>query len=372
MEDLTFTVSEFVAVFNQTITYAYPNVIIDGELSSLRVNKNRWVYFTLKDEDASINFFGTVMQLPGPLEDGLMVRVRGVPVLHPKYGFSINIISMHPTGEGSIKRASKLLEAKLRNEGLFDLSRKRKIPYPISRIGLITSTESAAYHDFIKIIGERWGGLEILVGDVQVQGEIAPQQIVNALEEFNAQANPVDAIVMIRGGGSLEDLAVFNTEAITRAVALSRIPTVVAIGHEIDVSLAELAADIRGSTPTHAAEILVPDKKHISNNLRQFTANLESFTDDYISKIREDLVNQQNDLVRSFGQFVQNWQQKLTSSKQLLDALSPSSVLKRGYAIIKNKGKVISSGKGLANDELVDIQLYDAEVAAIVKGVKLV
>lgn len=371
MDDLTFTVSEFVAVFNQTINYAYPNVIIEGELSSLRVNKNRWVYFDLKDDEAIASFFGTSAQLPGPIEDGMMVRVRGVPVLHSKYGFNINVISIKPTGEGSIKRAAKLLEAKLRAEGLFDITRKRKIPYPIDRIGLITSAESAAFHDFIKIIGERWGGLEVLVADVQVQGENAPQQIARAIEEFNAQATPVDALVIIRGGGSVEDLSAFNSEIITRSVALSRIPTVLAIGHEIDVSLAELAADIRGSTPTHAAEILVPDKKQISNNLIQLKTHLDRFTNDYVGKLREDVVGLQKDLINSFELNLQNWHQKLFSHKLLLEALNPSGVLKRGYAIIKKQGQIVTSGKNLVNEDLVEIQLVDSEITALVKGVKL-
>src|SRR5690606_31853852 len=123
-------------------------VTVVGELASFRVSKNRWVYFDLKDENASVKFFGTVYQLPGPLEDGLMVQVTGTPRLHPLYGFSITAQSLQPVGEGSLRRAAALLEAKLRSEGLFDDSRKRSLPYPPSRIGLITSGESAAYHDF--------------------------------------------------------------------------------------------------------------------------------------------------------------------------------------------------------------------------------
>src|ERR1035438_4041171 len=138
MDDLVLSVSDFVAVFNQTISYAYPSVTIEGELESYRVSKNRWVYFNLKDDHSSLKFFGTVTQLPGPLEDGLIIRVKGIPFLHPLYGFSVNVQFMQPVGEGSLKRAAQLLEAKLTKEGLFDENRKRLINYPPARLGLVT------------------------------------------------------------------------------------------------------------------------------------------------------------------------------------------------------------------------------------------
>jgi exodeoxyribonuclease VII large subunit len=130
MDDLILSVSDFVAVFNQTISYAYPSVTIEGELESFRISKDKWVYFNLKDNYSSLKFFGTVAQLPGPLEDGLIMRVRGIPFLHALYGFSINVQFMQPVGEGSLRKAAQLLEAKLTKEGLFDENRKRQISYP--------------------------------------------------------------------------------------------------------------------------------------------------------------------------------------------------------------------------------------------------
>ena len=127
---------------NQTLEYAYPNVVIVGELANFKVSKNKWIYFDLKDEFASVRFFGTVYVLPGPLEDGMLMEVRGNPRLHPQFGFSVNVQSMRPVGKGSIKKAANLLEAKLRSEGLFDESRKRLLPHPPQTIGLITSKES--------------------------------------------------------------------------------------------------------------------------------------------------------------------------------------------------------------------------------------
>ncbi len=150
--DIELSVSDFVELLNQTLDYAYSGVVIVGELANLRVSKNRWVYFDLKDAESTVKFFGTVYQLPGPLEDGMILKVRGQPRLHNLYGFSVNVQSMRPAGEGTIKRAAELLQAKLTTEGLFDDSRKRPLPYPPVRIGLIASRQSAAYADFIKIL----------------------------------------------------------------------------------------------------------------------------------------------------------------------------------------------------------------------------
>ncbi len=245
-QEVVLGVSDFVAVLNQTLDYAYPEVTIIGELANLRVSRGRWLYFDLKDEISTVKFFGTVRQLPGPLEDGMVLRVRGMPRLHHQYGFSVNVVAIQPAGEGTIKRAAQLLQAKLAKEGLFDEARKRQLPYPPARIGLITSRQSAAYADFIKVLGARWRGVEVEVIDVQVQGEAAPEQLVGALKQLNNLAEPPEVAVLIRGGGSAEDLAAYSSESVVRAVAASRVPTLVAIGHETDLSLAELAADQPG------------------------------------------------------------------------------------------------------------------------------
>src|SRR5512146_831098 len=200
--DLELGVSQFVALLNQTLEYAYPNVVVTGELANFRVSRNKWVYFDLKDELASVKFVGSVYNLPGPLEDGMLLKVRGQPRLHPLYGFSVNVMSIQPAGEGTIKRAAALLKAKLAAEGLFDESRKRSLPYPPAGIGLIASEQSAAYADFMKILNACWRGINVRVIDVQVQCEAAPEQIAAAFEQFNAEAELPEAIVRIRGGGS--------------------------------------------------------------------------------------------------------------------------------------------------------------------------
>src|SRR6266404_7384243 len=185
MDDIILSPSDFVSLLNQTLEVAYPSVTIEGELSNFRVSKNRWLYFDLHDEQASVKFFGTVYNLPGPLEDGLKIRVVGSPRMHPRFGFSVNVSSISPVGEGSIKKAAQLLQAKLTAEGLFDSARKRLLPATPETIGLITAGNSAAYADFIKILNERWGGVEVQLADVYVQGAQAPAQIVQAIEYFN-------------------------------------------------------------------------------------------------------------------------------------------------------------------------------------------
>lgn len=366
-EPLVLGVSEFVAVFNQTISYAYPSITIEGELSSLRVSKNRWLYFDLKDDESSVKFFGTVYQLPGPLEDGMVLRVTGTPQLHPRFGFSINVQSIQLAGEGTIKKAAKLLESKLRAEGLFDPSRKRSLPYPPSSIGLITSGQSAAYADFIKIINARWQGLDIKLFDVQVQGQDSPTQIAQAFEYFNSHAEPPEVLVITRGGGSADDLQAFNTEQVVRAVAASRIPTVVAIGHEVDMSLAELAADMRASTPSNAAELLVPDKKHELIQLKSLRTQLSDSLQQTLRHARQQLRNFSEQSLLHLTQLVSAQRQMLSSHQVLLNAMNPSNVLKRGYALVRKNGKLVRSANSVKPGDNVYIQIADGQFGAEVK-----
>jgi exodeoxyribonuclease VII large subunit len=358
------SVSEFVAIFNQTIEYAYPSVTIVGELTNFRISKNKWMYFDLKDEESSIHFFGSVFQLPGPLTDGLLMRVRAIPHLHPQYGFSLTVQHIELSGEGSIKQAADLLKAKLTAEGLFDPARKRSIIYPPARIGLITSAEAAAYIDFIKVISERWGGLEIVLADVLVQGESAEAQIIAAIDSFGQTTNPPDVLVITRGGGSADDLQVFNTEAITRAVAASRIPTVVAIGHERDISLAELAADQRASTPSNAAELLVPDKTQIIQGLHVTQQSMGSLLNHLLESSHQQLQNYQNNLALHLTTILKRASDGLVLKAKMLELLDPRTILKRGYTIIYMSGKVVKSALELPNGSEIIVSFHDGSIVA--------
>lgn len=367
MSDIVFAVSDFVAVFNQTITTAYPNVVIRGELANFKISKNRWVYFDLKDELASVRFFGTVYQIPAPLEDGMLLTVQGIPQLHPRFGFSITILNIELSGQGTIERAKQLLQAKLTAEGLFDLSRKRSLPMPPFSIGLIASRESAAYKDFMKILNERWGGITIQLYDTLVQGAEAPASIVQALEYFNTQAKPPEVLVVTRGGGSADDLQAFSTELVTRAVAASRIPTLVAIGHEVDQSLAEMAADRRASTPSNAAQVLVPDRNATKRLLEAEHHQIDQVMTTLFVSEQQFLKQQQQTIDQQLLHKLSIHNQALLAVKQLLDLLHPKAILKRGYAIVRSSGKVVRSVKQVHIDDILSIELQDGKLKSIIK-----
>lgn len=369
---VVFGVSDFVAVCNQTLEYAYPSVTIVGELANLRVSKNRWVYFDLKDEYASVKFFGTVQQLPGPLQDGMMVEVRGLPRLHNLYGFSVTVQYVRPVGEGSLKKAAELLAARLNAEGLFDPLRKRALPYPPQRIGLITSAESAAYKDFIKILNARWGGVEVLLADVQVQGEPAITQIVDAVQYFNSHGDGIDVLVITRGGGSADDLAAFSTEQVTRAVAGSRIPTLVAVGHEVDTSLAELAADRRASTPSNAAELLVPDRNETYRQLAAAKVGLMQRAQAMIGESRAAHIAALEQIALQCAQTLRVARDRVTLQKQLLVSLDPRAVLRRGYALVRaQNGHVIRAANELQHGQTIRLQLSDGIAVAVVQEIEV-
>lgn len=365
-EAMVFGVSDFVAYLNQTLEIAYPFVTIEGELSNFRVSRNRWVYFDLKDSESSVRFFGTVYNLPGPLEDGMVVRVSGSPRLHPQYGFSVNFQAVQPVGEGTLRKAADLLAAKLQAEGLFDAERKRPVPYPPARIALITAGGSAAYADFIKILNARWRGVRIDHYDVLVQGDQAPAQIIAAITSANAQTELPDVIVVTRGGGSAEDLAAFSHEQVTRAVAMSRVPTVVAIGHEVDVSLAELAADQRASTPSNAAELLTPDRTVVLRQLHELWRELSEDLLAIVAGRKDSLKRQQAELDRNLRASLESSQFRLSAFKNLLEAYNPTAALQRGYALVRSDGQVIKSVAGLRAGASVELELSDGTAQATI------
>lgn len=269
-----FTPTEFIAVVNQTLEYAYAPVIVTGEVASFKVNQGKWVFFDIKDEESSISCFMTLWNLRMPIEDGMKVAVKGVPKLTKWGKFSFTVETITPVGEGSLKKAYEMLRKKLTKEGLFDVGRKRPIPENLTELGVISSTGAAGYADFIKIINARWGGIRVQVANTQVQGIDAPDQIIRALKYFNEKSE-VQMIAILRGGGSADDLSCFNDEKLVREIAASKIPVITGIGHEIDESLADLAADVRASTPSNAAEMLTRDRAEESKKIERLVAGAE-------------------------------------------------------------------------------------------------
>lgn len=357
--EILYTPSDFVAIFNQSIEYSFGFVAIEGEISSFRVSKGKWVYFDIKDQGATLRCFGTIYMLPGPLEDGMMVRIVCSPKLHPQFNFSLNIQSIVPVGLGAIAKQAELLYKKLDSEGLFLPERKRTLLYPPEKIALVASSESAAYADFVKIINARWPYVEIDAYEVTVQGTTSPEQIVNAFKSINTSGENYDVVVLIRGGGSAEDLASFSDERVVRAVAGSRVATMVAIGHEVDESLAELVSDLRASTPSNAAELLVPDNVSVKAELLASKVNLFGALRTTLSAQRELLGSFQTSLTQSLQAGIILEKQNILHIKQRLALLNPSEVLKRGYAMVRQGMSVIKTGKSLSIGEEVDIIFVD-------------
>jgi len=371
MEELVFSPSDFVAITNQTLEFAYGGIArIEGELAYFRVSKNKWVYFDIKDEFAKVSCFGSVYMLPSPLEDGMMVKITGQPRLHPQFGFSVTVQSIQSSGEGSIKKAFDLLKTKLTAEGLFDDARKRRLPYPPQRIALVTSVESAAYADFMKILSARWPFVKIDMYDVQVQGEPAPEQLAAAISDASQQGNPADIVVVTRGGGSADDLAAFNDERVVRAIAASRIPTLVAIGHEIDESLSELAADMRASTPSNAAELIAPDRLTELASIRQSGKRLQAAAIHLVANEVQAIHHQQSLIAARLLHAVDRAAQDIHAIKSLVAAYNPKTILGRGYALIHKNGSLVRSATAVAVGDILDIQVQDGVVNAQVTGTR--
>ena len=402
MNEPHFTVSEFVDLVNQTLDYGYFSTLVEGEVSEYRVSQDKWVFFSLKDENASIQCFIPIFKFRMPLEDGMKVILRGRPRITAKGKFSFTVERIMPVGAGSIKKTFDMLKKRLEKEGLFAPGKKRPLPKNLARIGVISSTDAAGYADFCKIVNARWGGLEIQTAHTQVQGIDAPAQIIRALKYFNEKSE-VQLIAIVRGGGSQDDLACFNDENLVREIAASKIPIITGIGHEVDRTLADLAADLRGSTPSNVAELITPDKRMIAAKAENAVGNMEarlmirieslqnqaknlydgardeiyrrlsSEEDAALSGVRR--LNQillrclgdldRRDEVLRIGQRIREqitmMSETVSSRQKMVMRLNPDLVLKQGYSIVSGK---------LAPGKIVEITTIENIAKAEIKEIK--
>lgn len=377
------TPTEFIALVNQTLEYAYSSVLIKGEVASYKVNQGKWVFFDLKDESSSVSCFMPVWSLRMPIEDGMMVVARGLPKVINSGRFSFTVNMLMPVGDGGLKKAFELLKKKLGAEGLFDEARKRPIPKDLTKLGVITSTGAAGYADFVKILNARWGGIEVQVAHTQVQGMDAPDQMIRALKYFN-EKREVQAIAMIRGGGSADDLACFNDEKLVREIAASGIPVITGIGHEVDESLADLVADMRASTPSNVAELLTRDRveekkkleKTINRTKQAVMQNIEQaarVNREKMMRISESILTKYIDpSLNATNQKTQKCFERMNSElkvlmnaieqkMKVLKALDPMQVLNRGYAIISGR---------IAVGEKISITLSQQVLEATINNIK--
>lgn len=347
-KSLLFSVSDFIALTNQTLEYAYPSVAVEGEVASFKVNQGKYVFFDLKDDNGSIGCFMTVWQLRIPIEDGMKVIVTATPKLTQWGKFSLTVKAMRPSGEGSLKKSFDLLKVKLDKEGLFSPERKRLLPALPKHVGVISSTQAAGYADFIKILNDRWGGLKVDVAHVQVQGTDAPDQMIQALKYFNSKEALPEVLVIIRGGGSADDLSSFNDELLVREIAASRIPTLIGVGHEVDVSLADLAADVRAATPSNAAQILVPDKLEIIRKVQGQVGAILPRTEQAINGKQNEVKGILETTLLSIDRRFEMEFSQLDGLRRMIGEFDPRKVLSRGYALVRGDiavGKTIEIEK---------------------------
>ncbi len=363
------SVSDAIALINQTMEFAYPVLMIEGEVSSFKVNQNKYVFFDIKDAGGTLNCFMSVFQLRIPLEDGMRVQVVASPKLTQWGRFSLTVRTVAPKGGGSIKRAFDLLKEKLQKEGLFAPERKRRLPELPSRIGVISSTQAAGYVDFTTILNDRWGGMDVQVANVQVQGAVAPAQMVRAIDYFNQMAEPPEVLVIIRGGGSADDLSAFNDEPLVRAIAGSRVPTLVGVGHEVDVTLADMVADVRAATPSNAAQLLVPDRRELTQSLNHGVKRMILLMERRAGALKLTVEGTENTMLARITDRLDNVKQQAGYLTAVLQQLNPRTALKRGYALVRLQNGSLVKGDVAPNvgDELTIELQHDIIQAGVTK-----
>lgn len=357
------SVSEFIGICNQIFSYNIPEITLQGEVASFKINQSKWVFFDLKDSQdlkSSVSCFLPLSALRTQLADGMKVALRAVPNITKWGKFSLTVREIIPLGEGSIKKSFELLKKQLAASALFDPSHKRPLPENLVNIGVISSTASAGYADFIKIINERWGGLNLQVAHTGVQGLSAADQIIHAIDYFNQQGK-VEIIVIIRGGGSADDLAVFNDVPLVRAIFASRIPVLTGIGHEVDESLCDLVADLRASTPSNAAQMLTRDRRAEIAYLQDRSRRLSMHLSNQISLTLDHLSSSISSARRELLGKIDHQLTALHSTSKLLDQLNPERVLAQGYAIITGDYSVGS---------VVNITTSNSQITAEIKTIK--
>jgi exodeoxyribonuclease VII large subunit len=266
------SVTELTARISYTLSAQFSNLWVEGEVSNCHAAQSGHLYFTLKDDKAQVKcvcFRTQAIRLKFRPEDGLKLIVRGsVSVYEPRGEYQIYVEHIEPSGVGALQLAFEQLKKRLGAEGLFDEARKKPLPLLPGRIGMVTSTKGAAVRDMIRILRRRFPNLHLILHPVRVQGDGAAEDIVAALKYFNRK-QLVDVILLARGGGSFEDLWAFNEEAVARAIAACTIPVVSGVGHETDFTIADFVADMRASTPSAAAEVVVQTRQEFQRHLKE-------------------------------------------------------------------------------------------------------
>jgi exodeoxyribonuclease VII large subunit len=348
--DKIYTVSEVTRMVKMELESAFPLLWVEGEISNFHRHHSGHLYFTLKDETSQLRtvmFRGEAGKVPFELEDGLQVVARGrINVYEPRGEYQLIVELLEPKGKGALQLAFEQLKEKLKKEGLFDSALKKKLPVLPKKVGVVTSPRGAAIVDIIRTLERRFARLHILLYPAKVQGEGAAEEIVEGIDYLGSLPD-IDVIIVGRGGGSIEDLWAFNEEKVARAIYRCAIPVISAVGHEIDFTIADFVADIRASTPSVAAEMVIEEEE----SLRERIENLE-----------KRLVHNQKFVLQEWKHEVfslaqhrafQNMRIKLLNLEQKVDDLEM-----RAWSAIKDMQQKISEDKSRA--ELMEEKIRNA------------
>ncbi len=394
-----FEVGQVTRYIRQLMEYdeALADLWVHGEVSNLSRSPSGHIYFTLKDTQSQLRcvfFRGSQRRLAVELSNGLSLLVHGRISFYETQGScQLYADAVQPEGVGSLYLQFEALKAKLEAEGLFSSERKRPLPLYPSRIGLITSPTGAVIHDFMTVVGRRYPLVELLVAPSSVQGETAPGEIVAALQNLNyyhQAVNPLDLIVIARGGGSMEDLAAFNHEGLARAIFASTVPVVSAVGHETDFTIADFVADLRAPTPSAAAELVTPNAVDCQMQLAELRRRLIGGMRDRLESLSDSVEHYQGRLDRqspanridthrrelddalarghrSLAYRLQMTREQLRGSLLRLEALSPLETLQRGYCVCMNrsKGVLVTTQQEAAPGDHLEIRVSDGIVPSI-------
>ncbi len=382
------SVAQLTARIKDLLETNLPPTWVAGEVSNLSRPSSGHCYFTLKDETAQIRavmWRGTATKLRFDLTDGMELLCYGrLDVYPPRGSYQLVVSQAELRGVGALELAFRQLRDKLSAEGLFASERKRPLPRFARRVAFVTSPTGAAIRDFLEVLRRRWAGVDVLIVPARVQGDGAASEIAAGIRAANQLADPPQIIVVGRGGGSLEDLWCFNEESVVRAIAASKIPVISAVGHEIDVTLADLVADRRALTPSEAAEFVAPSAAELQQGLEQWRSRMQTNVRNRITHSRQLLENLAghgifkrpqvliedrqrgvDELELRAGRAIKRChssaQQKFAEVAAKLEALSPLSVLSRGYSVTtRSDGRVVR--------DQVDVRVGDRLTTRIARG----
>ncbi|GHV36579.1 exodeoxyribonuclease 7 large subunit [Synergistales bacterium] len=368
------------------------SLVVFGEISELKKHTSGHCYFTLLGDESRVacalfkQYTGFVPQWP---KNGDKVLVEGSVSVYPQRGvYQLYAKRLVPAGIGAIERSRQELKERLEKEGLFALELKRPLPLYPARVALITSETSAAVWDVIRVAGRRYPACSIIVVGAQVQGMDAPDEIVRAFARVSLIPN-LDCVILARGGGSREDLVPFDDERVVRVVRLCPVPVVSGVGHDVDASLCDLAADVRASTPSAAAEIVFPNQADILDQIEDVMERMKSDIHKKITESRSRLKYVLSSLVllskreimdnrisldavyerlrSAMGIHIMEAGSALAVRAAYLDALSPLSALSRGFAVCETGGKRVAEVKNLSLGEHIEIRFVDGRVGTVVE-----